>query len=443
MPRLAICLVGLLIAQAVRAEDFETVREHNWHQWRGPAASGIAPHADPPVEWDATKNVRWRTEVPGEGSATPIVWGDQIFVLAAIQTDRIAKDPPQPDEAAKTRPPANFYQYTVICFDRGTGKEIWRTVASEAVPHEGRHPTNTFASASPTTDGRRLYVSFGSRGVFCFNLQGKLLWQRDLGDMRTRYGWGEATSPVVHGESVIINWDHEDQSFITVLDAATGKTKWKKNRDEPTSWATPLVVEHAGRVQVIVNGTNRVRSYDLGTGDVIWECGGQTVNAIPSPIVAGNTVFCMSGYRGSAAFAIPLDATGDLTDTEHPRWVHRRRTPYVPSPIVYGSQIYFTAQNTSILSCLNVETGKEVFASQRLPGLANVYASPVAAAGKIYFTDRDGTTVVLKHGLELKVLATNKLGEPVDASPAIVGRQIFLRSANALYCIESGNAAAR
>jgi outer membrane protein assembly factor BamB len=412
------------------------LRDQNWHQWRGPQADGVAVEADPPVTWSATKNIRWKVKVAGEGSATPIVWGDQVFVLSAIKTDRTAKEPPQPDETAKTRPPANYYQYAVLSFDRKTGQELWRRVAREAVPHEGRHRTNTFASASPTTDGKRLYVSFGSRGVFCFDLGGELLWERDLGDMRTRYGWGEATSPVVHGDSVVINWDHEDQSFIEVLDAASGKTKWKQDRDEPTSWATPLLVEHNGRVQTIVNGTNRVRSYDLATGEIIWECGGQTVNAIPSPILSGEVVYCMSGYRGSVAYAIPLASSGDITETDQAVWVHRQATPYVPSPLIYDEQIYFTARNASVLSGLDIATGKPSFETQRLPGLSNIYASPVAAGGRIYFTDRDGTTVVIKHGPKLDVLATNKLDEPVDASPAIVGKQVFVRSEQHLFCIE-------
>lgn len=418
--------------QSGAAADFA----HNWHQWRGPNASGTAAHADPPIEWSSTTNVRWKVAIPGEGSATPIVWGNRVFVLTAVETDREPDQLPRVDDRAKTRPPAKIFEYTVLCLDRQTGRETWRAVACEAAPHEGRHRTNTFASASPTTDGERLYVSFGSRGIFCFDLGGVLKWQRDLGDMRTRYGWGEATSPVVHGDSLIINWDHEDQSFIEVLDTRTGKTKWRKDRDEPTSWATPLVVEHVSRTQLIANGTNRVRSYDLANGDITWECGGQTVNAIPSPLVSGDVVFCMSGYRGSAAYAIPLSATGDITETDHPRWVHRRSTPYVPSPIVVEDQIYFTAQNTSVLSCLDAQTGLPVFDRTRLPGLGSVYASPVAAAGRIYFTGRDGTTVVLKHGPKLEVLATNSLGEPIDASPALVGKQLLLRSDRHLYCIE-------
>lgn len=429
-------LLLLLLSHTAAAESPAERFAHNWHQWRGPDANGVAVDANPPVRWDPSTNIQWKTAIDGEGSATPIIWGDELFLLTAIETDRVAEKPSVPDERAKTRPPGKYVKYVVLCLDRATGNEKWRRVACEDVPHEGRHRTNTFASASPTTDGNRLYVSFGSRGIYGYDLAGNLQWQRDLGQMRTRYGWGEATSPVVYGNSLIVNWDHEDQSFIAVLDTATGETKWTRDRDEPTSWATPLVVEHHGRTQLIVNGTTRVRSYDLSTGDVIWQCGGQTVNAIPSPLAADGFVYCMSGYRGAAAFAISLGVTGDITDTNQPRWVYRRATPYVPSPLLYGSQIYFTAQNTSVLSCLDVESGEAIFDTQRLPGLGNVYASPVAAAGRIYFTDRDGTTVVLKHGAQLEVIATNKLDAPTDASPAIVGKQLFLRSAQHLFCIE-------
>ncbi len=432
------------LAAPLLANDFAARRDHNWHQWRGPLAGGVAPLGDPPLRWDADTNIRWKVEVPGEGSGTPIVWEDRIYLLSAIETDRAAPEPPKPHPDAKTRPPAAIYQFVVHCLDRATGKARWRQVACEEVPHEGRHATNSYASASPTTDGRRVYASFGSRGLFCYDLEGKLVWRRDLGDMRTRYGWGEATSPVVHGDTLIVNWDHEDQSFIVALDAATGETRWRADRDEPTSWATPLVAEHNGRAQAIVNGTNRVRSYDLATGKVLWQCGGQTVNAIPSPVLltpgtadTAAVVLCMSGYRGAFAAAIPLDATGDITDTDRPMWKHDRGTPYVPSPIVYGDQVYFTAGNTAVLSCLDRATGRAVFEPRRIPGLGNLYASPAAASDRIYLVDRGGTTVVLKHGRQLEVLATNRLDDPIDASPVIVGKQLFLRGAKCLYCIRA------
>ena len=436
--RIAIPLAALvLLASGLPAGEFAERRDHNWHQWRGPRADGTAPHGDPPVEWSEEKNIRWKVEMPGEGSATPIVWEDRVFVVAAIETDRAAEAPPEADPSAKTEPPGNYYQFVVLCLDRATGQERWRQVACEEVPHEGKHPTNTYASASPTTDGSRLYVSFGSRGVFCYDLDGNPLWEQKLGHLRTRFGWGEGASPAVHAGALVVTCDQEENSSITVLDAASGEPRWRIDRDEPTTWATPLVVEHGGRAQVVVNGTNRVRSYDLATGEVIWECGGQTVNAIPSPLPSAAAVIVMSGYRGAASRAIPLDATGDITDTAAILWRHDQGTPYVPSPVAWDGHIYFTAANTGMLSCLDAATGQPIFERERLPALDGVYASPAAAAGRLYFVGRDGAMVVLGAGTKVDVLATNKLDDGIDASPVIVGKQLLLRGTRHLYCIES------
>ncbi len=425
------CL-ALLVVSAAGADTAEE-RAAFWHQWRGPHATGVSTTADPPVVWDQQTNIQWRVDIPGDGSATPIVWQDRVYVVSAIQTDRRAA-PAQPAADAKTVPPASYYRFMAFCLSRETGDTIWEKELKEAVPHEGVHPSHTYAAASPATDGRRLYVSFGSRGIFGLNMEGDILWQRDLGDMRTRYGWGEATTPAVYGDSLVVNWDHEDQSFVMALDAATGDPRWRVLRDEPSSWATPLVVEHGDRVQAIVNGTNRVRSYDLQTGDVLWECGGQTINAIPSPVATDGVVYCMSGYRGHAAYAIPLDSSGDIAN-EETVWGYRRGTPYVPSPLLSGDRLYFTRGNSAILTCLDRSTGKPILLEKRLPGLQSLYASPVAANGRIYVVDRDGTTVVLRDGGELEVLAVNKLDDPIDASPALAGRQLFLRSRGRLYCI--------
>jgi outer membrane protein assembly factor BamB len=400
----------------------------------------VAPVADPPVHWDRETNVRWKTPIPGEGSASPIVWQNQVYVVSAVPTERRAEVKGEPRPDARTEAPSNYYQFIVMCLDRQTGRVVWQQVATEEVPHEGRHKTNSYASGSPTTDGNRLYVSFGSRGIFCYSMDGKPVWQRDLGDMRTRLGWGEAVTPVIHGDTLVVNWDQEEDSFIVALDASTGQTRWQADRDEATTWNTPLVVTHAGRTHVVVNGTNRVRSYDLATGEVIWECGGQTVNPIPSPVAVNGIVYCVSGYRGSAAFAIPLDSSGDITGSDKILWHHKDSTPYVPSPIVYDGRIYFTRVNTGVVSCLDAMDGQAIFGPERLPGIENVYASPVAAADRIYFVSREGTTTVLKSGAELNVLATNALDEPVDASPALVGNQILIRGAKHLYCIEDRGA---
>jgi len=418
--------------------------ERNWHQWRGPHADGVAVHGNPPVAWSPARNVRWRTEIPGEGSSTPIVWGDRIFVLSAIATDRADASVPRPEDQPE-RPfgikfPRHFHRFVVHCLDRTGGRVIWERTATEQVPHEGRHADNDYASASPTTDGEALYVSFGSRGIFCYGLDGELRWERDLGDMETRRSFGEAISPVVWGDSLVINWDHEGPSFIEVLDKRSGKTRWRRDRDEVSTWGTPLVRAVDGRAQVIVNATARARAYDLETGDELWQCGGQTVNVIPSPVANATTVFCTSGYRGQALYAIPLAARGDITGTDSVRWSFDRGTPYVPSPLLVGDDLWFTQSNQAIVTCLDARDGREILARQRIPDARNLYASPVAAAGRVYFVDRGGRTVVVDRGerddsSELRVLATNEIGEPVDASPAIAGDELFLRGERHVFCV--------
>jgi outer membrane protein assembly factor BamB len=271
--------------------------------------------------------------------------------------------------------------------------------------------------------------------MFCFDLSGRPLWRRDLGPVSTRRSFGEGGSPVVHAGRVIVNRDHEGQSSIIVLDARTGETVWQAERDEPSAWATPLVVESGGRARVITNATNRVRSYDLADGSLIWECGGQVGNVIPSPVTDGERVYCMSGYRGSALHALPLDAKGDITGSEAVVWSKNRGTPYVPSPLLYDGLLYFNQSNDAILSCLDAKTGETVIERTRMPGVRNVYASPVGAAGRVYFFGRDGGALVIRHGREFEVLAENRLDEGADASPAVVGDQILLRGPQHLYCI--------
>lgn len=413
--------------------------EENWPAWRGAAANGVAaPTANPPTRWGEGTNVKWKVTLPGKGSATPVVWGEQVFVVMASKTDREAKadELPKVDPRfeTKTQPPTHFHRFEVHSYDRATGKLRWKQTATEAVPHEGHHASHSYAAGSPTTDGKRLYVSFGSFGVYAYDLEGKLLWKRDLGRMHTRLAWGEAVTPVVHGDTLLLNWDQEADSRLIALNAATGETKWETKRDEKTSWNTPLVVEHRGKTHVVVNGTNRLRSYDLATGKVIWEAGAMTTNAIPSPLAADGVVYAASGYKGSVVVAVPLDATGDVKDKV--LWRSTRAAPYVPSPLLYQGRLYLTQANTAALTVLDAKTGDLLTGGVRLPELGQLYASPLAAGGRLYFVDREGTTVVLSPGDAPKVLAVNKLDDAIDASPVAVGKTLFLRGAKYLYAIE-------
>jgi outer membrane protein assembly factor BamB len=440
MHRFASGLVLLTLGGATLAADFETEKLSNWHHWRGPNADGSAPTAEPPLKWHAATNIKWKAAIPGKGSSTPVVWGDRVFVSTAVETERVATESelPKPDPRFKIKPvpPRNFYKFIVLCFDRNTGTKRWERIAAERVPHEGHHESHSYAAGSPTTDGKFLYASFGSFGTYCYDLDGNLKWSRDLGPLHTRLGWGEAVTPVVAGDSLLINYDQEADSALYCLDAATGKDRWVARRDEKTSWNTPLVVAHGGRTQIITSGTTRIRSHDLADGKIIWECGGMTVNPIPSAVKYRDSVICMSGYTGAMAVSVPLSSTGDLGANGKVNWRYSSGTPYVPSPALVGDRLYFTAVNSALLTVLDAATGKPVYEKERLPQATSFYGSPTSASGRVYLTDQAGTTVVLKAGDSFEVLAINKLNDKIDASPVAVGKQLFLRSHGALYCIE-------
>jgi len=399
-----------------------------WPQWRGPMCSGVAPLADPPLHWSETNNVKWKAAIPGDGDSTPIVWSNRVFILTAAPSGK--------GGAGTSEKPDQEYQFIVLCYDRQNGSVLWQKVARREVPHEGHQENNTYASASPVTDGQVLCAFFGSRGLHCYDLDGNLKWEKDFGKMKTRNGFGEGSSPALYGNTVVIYWDQEGGAdFIAALDKNTGKELWRQPRDEATGWSTPLVVDFDGRQQVIVNATHRVRSYDLATGKQIWECGGQTANAIPTPVSSDGVLYVTSGFRGSALQAIRLDRAGDLTGTDAIIWSHNKDTPYIPSPLLVDNLLYIVAGNNAVLSCFDATTGQANFEHERLEGLYNIYASPVAARDRVYVLGREGVCLALKKGSKLEILATNKLDDQIDASPALAGNEIFIRGHHNLYCI--------
>ena len=408
--------------------------------------NGVAPDANPPIEWSEKKNIKWKAEIPGHGLSTPIITGDLVIVQTAIlavpSKEKSAEAPkggdggPGGGRGPRAEAPTDPYKFTVIALDRSTGKQVWEKTVREVVPHEGSHNDGSLAPASPVTDGEHIFAYFGSRGLYCLTMKGDLVWEQDLGDMKTRAGFGEGSSPALHGDTLVVNWDHEGDDFIVALDKKTGKEKWRRPRDEPTSWSTPLIVEAGGSTQVIVSADNRVQSYDLANGEGLWECGGLGANAAPTPVANSSLVFAMSGYQDPALLAIRYsEAKGDITDSASVAWKTAEGTSYVPSALLYGDTMYFLQKNTGLLSCLDPETGKPHYAQQRLEGIPGVYASPVGAADRVYFAGRSGVTVVLKRGKSFERLAKNDLNDEFTASPAIVGNELFLRGKKRLYCI--------
>ena len=412
-----------------------------WPQWRGPNATGSADSGSPPISWDEETNIRWKVAIPGAGSASPIVWDDKVFMLTATPTGETGSSGDGLFASIRRRfmggvGADEVQRYSIMALDRGDGRVLWERVATEELPHESRHSTGTWASPSGVVDDEQVCAFFGSRGLFCYDLDGQPIWQRDFGDMEIRMGFGEGASPVLHGDSIVINWDHQGQSFITALNKRTGEERWRVERDEITSWATPLVVESDGSAQVITSATNRVRSYDLETGRVVWESEGVTLNAIPSPVSADGIVFVTSGYRGNRLMAVRLDqAQGDISDGEAVVWTLDRDTPYVPSPLLHDGVLYLVKSNSGILSAFDAQTGQRFYGPERLPDLSSVYASPVAVGDRVYVPGREGTTAVLRAGKTFEVLATNVLDDGFDASPALVGDEIYLRGGQYLYCI--------
>jgi outer membrane protein assembly factor BamB len=412
--------------------------QHHWPQWRGPLGTGAAPDAHPPLEWSETKNIRWKTALPGKGHSTPIVWGDRIFLTTALPygdavKPRIPSRPGAHDNLSMT----HHHEYVVLAVSRKTGKVLWQQAVHKELPHEAGHVSASLASASPVTDGEFVFAFFGSRGLYCLDTDGKLLWKKNLGEMHTKHGHGEGSSPALHGDTLVVNWDHEEQSFLMALDARTGKLLWRVARAEDTSWSTPIIVKHEGKAQVIVPGTNRLRAYDLASGKVMWECGGLSSNIVASPVAASGVVYAGSSYDTRALLAIRLKgAKGDITGTKQVIWSRRRGCPYVPSPLLYGNSLYTLQHYQGVISRLDVKTGEDQGGPFRLDAIGNVYASPVGAAGRIYVTCRNGVTQVMSHeGQPPKMLAVNRLDDSISASAAMVGRELFLRGERYLYCI--------
>ena len=263
--------------------------------------------------------------------------------------------------APTVRVPLPKQRFLVTAYDRHDGSVEWQRVAVERVPHESRHQESGWVTASPVTDGERLYAHFGSAGTFAYTLDGELVWKIDLGDMTTRLGYGEGSSPALWGDTLVVNWDHEGDSFVVALDARTGKERWRKERPgEPTSWSTPLIREHEGRVHVIVAAGGRTRGYDLRTGEVLWSLAGLGMNAIPTPIYDAGILYLASGKRDSPRMlAVDLrGAKGDLDESGAVLWTRDRDTPYVSTPLLYRGQLYFFRHVLSFLTSVDAATGE-------------------------------------------------------------------------------------
>ena len=417
----------------------------NWAQWRGPYETGVASGGNPPVEWSETSHVKWKSEIPGIGHATPIIWGDQIILLSAVQTDRRA-EPEKTGENQEGQDWMNpkstdfIHRFEVISVDRTTGRILWETTVREEVPYSATHEFGSWASNSPVTDGEHIYAYFGSHGLYCLNFKGDILWERDLGRMEKRMNFGEGSSPVLYGNKLFVLRDHEGQSNLLALDKGSGETLWKVDRDEISSWSSPLIIEFGGSAQLVTSASGLVRSYDPETGKVLWSCAGMTSNVIPSPVYADGIVYLMSGYRGNAILAIDLSrASGDISGSDAIVWKYgENTTPYTPCPVLMDGKLWFLKANNGFLTCLDASDGTAYYANEKLEGIRNIFTSPVAVAGRLYIVGTNGVSYVVQAGQEFRILAENTLEDSFYASPVILGNDLFIRGVHALYCI-SGN----
>lgn len=382
-----------------------------WPRWRGPSGQGTVNGSGYPDTWSGTTNVLWRMPVAGRGNSSPIVWGDRIFLTTAYDGGR---------------------RLSVIAFRRSDGSPLWERFIPEGRPDYGSHPKNGHASATPATDGRRVYASFGSRGLVALDLDGKILWHRDLGSIDAYHG--TAGSVLLYRDRLIIYQDHGRGSFVAAFDAATGKPLWRTNRTANVGWGTPIAVRVGDHDEIIVSSQQAVQAYDPDTGRELWECDGNTFEVIPTPVVGHGLIFCASG-RAGPTLAIRPGGRGNVTRT-HVAWRSPRGSPYVPSPIVYGDQLYLINDMASIVTALDVTSGRTLW--QGRLGVAQregFSASPVAVDGKIFFTNDDGETFVLRAGPTFDLMHVNRIGEQTLASPALVEGRWYIRTVRNLIAI--------
>jgi len=409
--------------------------DDNWLQWRGPQATGAAVKGNPPTEFSETKNLKWKTEIPGIGHATPVVWEKNIIIQTAVATDEkgdtslMAKASRMPGSITDV-----INEFKVILVNRETGKIIWEKTVAREMPQEGTHKLGSWASNSPCTDGEFIYAYFGSRGLFCLDFEGNIRWQKDFGQIKKVMSFGEGESPYLYKDRLFIQWDSEDESFMVAIDKKTGDEAWRVKRDEKSSWATPIVIEVNGKPQVITSATTQVRSYDYNTGEIIWSCTGMTRNVIPNPVYADGILYVMSGFRGNALLAIDLaKAKGDITGTDVILWTYNQDTPYTPNPLLMNGKIYFLRANNGELTCLDAKTGAVLYSKQKLEEIGNLYSSPSGVGDRIYVA-AENICLVIKAGEKFEIISSNPLEDNFHASPVIVGNELILRGFKSLYC---------
>ena len=415
-----------------------------WPRFRGPGADGISPD-DPrlPLTWTGSQNVLWRIDVPGRGWSSPIVWNNRIFLQSNISvSDMRSQSKGMFGGRQQYHPPTDEHRWVVYSFDFESGKTQWAVELHKGIPSVSRHPKNTFASETPVTDGKRVYAHFGDLGTYCLDMKGKILWSKEWPLVETRYGYGTASSPVLHEGRLYLANDNEKQSYLLALDKMTGREIWRVNHDEPTSWSTPFIWRNENRTEIVTTGTNKIRSYGLD-GKLLWEISGMALLTIPSPFAYEGMLYVSSGYPGSEnspVYAVRPGADGDIslksgqTSNKYIAWSLPRGGPYLPSPIIYKGR-YYTLFDSGFLTCHDAKTGREIYGKQRIAATSGFTSSPWAYNDRIFCLSEDGDTYVIQAGEEFKLLGKNPLDDTCLASPAIANGSLILRTLSYLYRI--------
>lgn len=431
-----VLITGTLLASSTSAEV-------NWPQFRGTKA-GVVDDGILPTKWSTTENVAWVIDIPGRAWSSPIVWGDKIFITSAVGgTD--AEDPKKGlyFGGNRDKPSERIHRWMIYCIDFNNGKILWEKLAHQDVPKHSLHIKNTYASETPVTDGLCVYAYFGNIGLYCYDFDGKQLWKKPFETFKIRYNWGTAASPVLYKDRLYIVNDNDEQSFLIALDTKTGKQIWRVERDEKSNWATPYIWENKQRTELITSGTGKVRSYDLD-GKLLWELGGMSNIAIPTPFAEHGLLYITSGYVGDQKrplFAIRPGAKSDISlsddqnSNQYIAWCQKQGGPYNPTPIVYGDYMY-VLYDRGMLSCYDARTGDEIYSREKFASGANAFtSSPWANDGRIFCLSEDGDTFVIQAGTKFKVLGTNKLDEMCMATPAAARGSLIIRTLSKLYRI--------
>ena len=438
MRSLAISVVFLALSSI-------TTYAQNWPSFRGPNASGVAEGTNPPTTWDVQKsrNVLWKTDIPGLSHASPIVWGNNIFVITAISSDAKAgfEAKNRGIDLAQDNVP---HTWMIYALDKRSGKVLWSNKAYEGVPRAKRHLKATQANSTPATDGRYVVAMFGSEGLACYDLNGKLLWKQDLGILNPGLwddpdsSWGHASSPIIYRDLVIVQADGHKQSFIAAFNLKDGKQAWRAERNEITSWTTPTIYQGKDRTDLIANGGRYIRGYDPLTGKELWRFADNNTEVKMQALVAHDLIYITGGYpAGRPMYAFRPRAVGDISlkpgedKNAFLEWTSSKGSPYTPTPIVYGDLFYVLADN-GVLSAYEAKTGVLVY-QQRLP--SSFSASPIAADGKLYLASEDGDVFVVKAGRQYELLSRNTMDQPLMATPALSQGMLIVRGEHAIYAL--------